>query len=650
MRKGAMATNRTVRRRIAFFGLLVGAGLFLIAVRLAYLMLVQGDALLARAEALWTREVPFEAKRGRILDRNGVVLVDNESAPSVLAVPAQITDPEGTARALAPVLGMAESRLRELLARRQLLVRLAPEGRRLSLDRAAQVERLGLPGIYVAEDYRRVYPYGTLAAHVLGFVGADNQGLLGLEREYDAVLAGRRGAIAFYADARGRRMPGQPTRYVPPEDGHDLVTTLDVRIQEILEREMADAWQTYRPKSIIGLVVDPKTGDVLAMASYPTFDPADYRAYPPEVYNRNQPIWRMYEPGSTFKIITLAAALEEKKVDLDREHFFDPGSIVVAGARIRCWKPGGHGDQTFLQVVENSCNPGFVELGLRLGKETLMRYVRAFGFGAKTGIDLPGEATGLLFSEARMGPVELATTAFGQGVSVTPIQQAMAVSAAINGGTLYTPHLAKKIVDAKTGAVVRTFAPQAKRTVVSEATSREVRRALESVVANGTGSRAYVDGYRVGGKTGTAQKVGPDGRYLAGEYIVSFIGFAPADDPAVVAYVAVDHPEGIQFGGVVAAPIVGRVLEDVLHVLDIPPRSGGLKKSKYVYPEMPPVEVPNFIGMSVDALRRSFYTFSLEIEGTGDVVIDQAPAPGTKLAPGGKVRLYLGPRPDGGRR
>ncbi|MBE3596284.1 MAG: stage V sporulation protein D [Hydrogenibacillus sp.] len=637
-----MTTNRTVRRRIVLFGLLVWAGLIVIVLRLADLMLVQGDWLLARAEALWTRDVPFEAPRGRILDRNGVVLVDNESAPSVLAVPAQIEDVADSAERLAQALGMSAEKLVPLMSKRQLIVRIAPEGRRLDLDKAEAVRRLNLPGIYVAEDYRRVYPYGTLAAHVLGFTGVDNQGLTGLELVYDDVLSGRRGAIAFYADARGQRMPGQPTRYIPPQGGADLVTTLDVGVQQILEREMEDAWQTYAPKSIVGLVVDPKNGDVLAMASYPTFDPADYRAYPAEVYNRNQPIWRMYEPGSTFKIITLAAALEEKKVDLDREHFYDPGYIMVSGARIRCWKAGGHGDQTFLQVVENSCNPGFVELGLRLGTETLMKYVRDFGFGEKTGIDLRGEAKGLLFSEARMGPVELATTAFGQGVSVTPIQQAMAVSAAVNGGTLYRPHIARAIVDAKTKAVLQATEPEVKRQVVSEATSKEVRRALESVVANGTGSRAYIDGYRVGGKTGTAQKVGPDGRYLTNEYIVSFIGFAPADDPEIVVYIAVDHPQGIQFGGVVAAPIVGRVIDDTLHYLGVPPRSGGIKKSKYIYPEMPPMEVPNLIGMRVADIRRSFYTLPLEVEGQGDVVVDQAPAPGTKLPQGSKVRIYLG--------
>jgi len=631
------------KRRIVYVLLFSVMGLVILWIRLWYVQILQGDWLLLKAEDLWSRDVPFEAKRGRILDRNGVVLVDNVSTPSVLAVPVQIEDVKKTVSLLAPVLNMSPGKLERLLTKRELIVRIQPEGRKLDEEKAEAVRALALPGIYIAEDYRRFYPYGTLAAHVLGFTGIDNQGLTGLELSYDEVLKGRRGAVSFYADARGRKMPDQPSRFIPPIDGNDLVTTLDVNIQMILEREMEDAWSTYQPKNIIGVVMDPRNGEMLAMASYPTFDPAHYQDYPQEVYNRNQPIWRMYEPGSTFKIITLATALKENKVDLYREHFFDPGHIMVAGAKIRCWKPGGHGDQTFLQVVENSCNPGFVELGQRIGKEALMDSIRAFGFGQKTGIDLKGEATGLLFQASRMGPVELATTAFGQGVSVTPIQQVAAVSAAINGGWYYTPHLGKMIVDSKSGEIQKTYAVEPKRQVLEEKVSKQVREALEAVVANGTGYRAYVDGYRVGGKTGTAQKVGPDGRYLSNEYIVSFIGFAPADDPQVVVYLAVDHPQGIQFGGVVAAPIVGRIIEETMHYLNVSPRQDGLPKTKYIYPERPPEVVPNLVGQSIDDIRRMYFSLPLDVVGEGRTVIDQSPEPGSKIETGQAVRIYLGP-------
>ncbi|WP_033006542.1 penicillin-binding transpeptidase domain-containing protein, partial [Geobacillus sp. WSUCF1] len=399
----------------------------------------------------------------------------------------------------------------------------------------------------------------------------------------------------------------------------------------------------YNPDGIIAIAMDPNTGEILAMASRPTFNPADYRSVPPEIYNRNLPIWSTYEPGSTFKIITLAAALEEHKVNLLKDHFFDPGYAKVAGATLRCWKKGGHGDQTFLEVVQNSCNPGFVELGERLGKETLFRYIKQFGFGEKTGIDLQGEGTGILFDLKRVGPVELATTAFGQGVSVTPIQQVAAVSAAINGGILYTPYIAKQWVDPETGEIVRRNTPKAKRRVISEETSKQVRYALESVVAQGTGKKAYVEGYRVGGKTGTAQKA-QGGRYLQNNHIVSFIGFAPADDPKLVVYVAVDNPKGtVQFGGTVAAPIVGKIMEDSLRTLGVKPRKDQLEKERD-WNEPKVIEVPNLIGMTKNDLQEQLFDLKLDVSGEGDVVVEQSPKPGAKVKEGSTVRIYLAKR------
>lgn len=636
-----MRISQSLISRRLFICLVAALLLFSVLIgRLAYVQLIRGEWLTEKAHQLWNREIPFEPMRGRILDRNGEVLADNVSAPSVLAIPAQIKEPKKVAAALGEVLGMEEERLYQLLTKRQLMVRIVPEGRRISPEKAQQVRALKLPGIVIAEDSKRYYPHGTFASHVLGFTGVDNQGLAGLEYAYDALLRGTKGSISFLADARGREIPGQDEGYRPPKDGYDLILTLDKSIQSFIERELDQAMLQYEADHALAIAMDPNTGEILGMASRPHFHPGEYQRYPQEVYNRVLPIWMAYEPGSTFKIITLAAALEEQKLNLE-DSFFDPGYAVVAGVRIRCWKAGGHGHQSFLEVVENSCNPGFIEIGQRLGKDLLFKYIRDFGFGSKTGIDLNGEASGILFPLERVGPVELATTSFGQGVSVTPIQQVSAVAAAINGGRLMKPHLAKQIQDPETGEVIQRFEPEFIRQVISPETSEKVRMALESVVAKGTGSNAFIDGYRVGGKTGTAQKVGAGGQYLQNNHIVSFMGFAPADDPQIVVYVAVDNPKGIQFGGVVAAPIVRNILEDSLHYLRVPPRKEQIRKERRPN-EQPLVEVPDLIGVSVQELQLSQFGFRLETYGEGDTVINQAPKAGVKVAPYATIRVYLG--------
>ncbi|AMQ20066.1 MULTISPECIES: stage V sporulation protein D [Geobacillus] len=632
----------TVRKRLTIV-FLIGILIFaIIDLRLGYVQFWLGDLLAERAKGLWGRNIPFEPKRGEILDRNGVPLATNMSAPTVYVIPRQVKNPAEAAKKLAGVLGGSVESIYKQITQKTSIVRLK-EGRKISDEKAANVRSLDLDGVYIAEDTKRYYPFGSYLSHVLGFTGIDNQGLTGLELYYDKELRGERGSVQFYSDAKGRRMPDIADDYTPPTDGLNLVLTIDSRIQTIMERELDIAEAKYNPDGIIAIAMDPNTGEILAMASRPTFNPADYRSVPPEIYNRNLPIWSTYEPGSTFKIITLAAALEEHKVNLLKDHFFDPGYAKVAGATLRCWKKGGHGDQTFLEVVQNSCNPGFVELGERLGKETLFRYIKQFGFGEKTGIDLQGEGTGILFDLKRVGPVELATTAFGQGVSVTPIQQVAAVSAAINGGILYTPYIAKQWVDPETGEIVRRNTPKAKRRVISEETSKQVRYALESVVAQGTGKKAYVEGYRVGGKTGTAQKA-QGGRYLQNNHIVSFIGFAPADDPKLVVYVAVDNPKGtVQFGGTVAAPIVGKIMEDSLRTLGVKPRKDQLEKERD-WNEPKVIEVPNLIGMTKNDLQEQLFDLKLDVSGEGDVVVEQSPKPGAKVKEGSTVRIYLAKR------
>ncbi|MEG6587951.1 stage V sporulation protein D [Paenibacillus barengoltzii] len=631
----------TVRRRL-FWLLMVLCLLFVaLALRLAYVQIGKGAELSAKAEDSWRRNIPYSAKRGEISDRNGTVLAYNITTPTVMAIPVQIKDPQQTAKKLAPLLGMTEESVLKTITKRQSIVRLQPGGRKITMEKAQQIRDLALPGIVVAEDNKRYYPFGGLAAHILGFTGGYNQGLTGVESKYDNLLSGMNGSVSYLSDAGGRLMPGSSEKYVEPKDGLNLTLTIDKTIQSIIERELDQAMDRLQADSALTIAMNPKTGEILGMAARPGYEPGAYQEYDTEVYNRNLPIWMTYEPGSTFKIITLAAALEEKKVDLLNERFFDPGYVKVGGATLRCWKKGGHGSQTFLQVVENSCNPGFVALGQRLGKETLFDYIKNFGFGSKTGIDLNGEENGILFKLSQVGPVELATTSFGQGVSVTPIQQITAVSAAINGGKLYKPFVAKAWTNPETGEVVSENKPQMVRQVISEETSKQIRMALESVVANGTGGNAFIDGYRVGGKTGTAQKV-VNGRYSQNEHIVSFIGFAPADDPQIVVYTAVDNPQGIQFGGVVAAPIVRNIMEDALEYMKVPPREQQVNK-KYKYGETPIVTVPDLIGHTTQEIYEDLnMNFNLARSGAGNVVINQAPKAGARVEKGSTIRIYMG--------
>nr|WP_239565223.1 stage V sporulation protein D [Brevibacillus fulvus] len=619
--------------------MLLGIVLFsALVTRLGYIQLVEGQWLQDEAKQLWTRNIPFEAKRGNILDRNGNPLVTNTSVPSVLAIPAQIKDAHDTAKKLAVVLGQKEEDVYKAITKRQLINRV-PGGRKISAEKAREVRELNLPGIQVAEDSERYYPNGAFASHLLGFTGIDNQGLTGLEKVYDKYLKGTPGYVSFPADAAGRLMPGESENYVAPINGMDMYLTIDSNIQAFLEREMDQAMVAYQPDDVLAIAMNPKTGEILGMGSRPTFDPAHFRDYPSQVYNRNLPIWKTYEPGSTFKIVTLAAALNENLVNLN-EPFFDPGYITVAGQRLRCWKRQGHGQETMLEVVENSCNPGFVTMGQRLQKERLFSYIKKFGFGQKTGIDLIGEENGLLFNLNRVGPVELGTTSFGQGVSVTPIQQMAAVAAAINGGKLLKPYVAKEWHDGVTHDIVGRTEPTVVRQVISEETSAKVRNALESVVAKGSGRNAYIEGYRVGGKTGTAQKV-RNGRYVDGEYIVSFIGFAPADDPQILVYFAVDNPKALAFGGLIAAPSVKNILESAIQYLNIPKRTGQIEP-EYRYGDKKYLEVPELTGLSMKEIVASFETLPIVVSGKGDTVIQQSPAPGVRVEEGSKIRIYLG--------
>jgi len=604
-----------------------------------YIQVVDYKKLNKYATGLWSRNLPLAANRGIIYDRNGVELANNITTTSLVLIPNQIGDKEKVAKDLAEILGVDYKEMYSHVSKKTSIERVHPEGRNLSYDIADKINSLNYEGVYLVKEAKRYYPYDTMLSHTIGFVGIDNQGLSGLELIYNKYLTGSDGSIKYFSDAKGNNL-SMSQIYEQPQSGVNMTLTINFELQEALERELANAVSQYNPDQALGIVMDPKTGEILAISSRPDFSPSNYQNYTTEEINRNLPIWMTYEPGSTFKIITLASSLEEKIVDLDKDTFFDGGGVVVGGATLHCWKAGGHGDQTYLQVVENSCNPGFVNLGLKLGKEKLFGYIDKFGFGKKTGVDLNGESSGIMFNIDKIGDLELATTAFGQGVSVTPIQQVTAVSAAINGGVLYQPYIVKSLNEPETNSVILENQPKVVRKVISEDTSEKVRYALESVVARGTGHNAYIAGYRVGGKTGTAQKA-VNGRYLSGNYITSFIGFLPADDPQVVVYVAVDNAKGItQYGGTVAAPIAKSVLESAIDILDIEKRENEIER-EYNYFDKQYAEVPNVVGMSVKEAVQNLKKFKVEYSGNGEVVTYQSPSAGEKVYEGETIRLML---------
>lgn len=644
-------TRGLMRRRLVILLICLVLAITLLIGRLAYIQTLLAPWLNGLATAQHDRSIPLPGLRGSILDATGKTLAYTASAPSLLVVPAQVKDKPGTAARLAKILNMDSSTILKQITRNQLMVYVKPNGRKMSETTANAVREAHLPGVYIAEEGKRAYPFGSLAAQVIGITGTDNQGITGVEKKYDSVLSGQPGYITFLANAKGEKLPGEGEEYVPAQDGEDIQLTIDAQVQQFVEREIERAVVEYNPDSVTAIVANPNTGAILAMANYPSFDPAHWRDYPQQTYNRNLAIWQTFEPGSTFKVVTLSAALEEHKVNLT-DRFYDPGYYEVAGHRIRCWKAGGHGSQSFLNVVENSCNPGFIALGERLGKDKLFDYIRKFGFGSKTGIDLPGEGNGILFNIKRVGPLELATTAFGQGVSVTPIQQVMALSAIANGGLLMKPYVVADYRDHETGEITYETKPTVVRRVVSAQTAAAVRQALESVVAQGSGANAYIDGYRVAGKTGTAQ-VARNGHYEAGHYIVSFIGMAPANDPKLVAYIAIDHPRPRNgapvYGGVIAAPIVGRILADTLSYYGVPKSTGGIAK-KLRYGDIIYTETPNFVGMTIGDVSRSVIQsgsqLRLQVVGQGKYVVWQAPQAGTKVKEGSTIRLYLGSNPQ----
>lgn len=410
----------TIQKRIKFILYLIILIFIIIIFRIFYIQVFSKNKLDDLANNLWSRNLPILADRGNITDRNGVILAGNITTTSLIVVPVQIKNKEEVAENLAKILETDYLNIYSHLTKHTSIERIHPEGRRLSYEKAETINKLNYDGVYLLKESKRYYPYDNILSHVLGYVGIDNQGLSGIELEYDNYLKGSDGKIKYYSDGKGLRLNLSEV-YDEPVAGNNIALTIDINIQNAAERELDNVMTKYNPENALVLVMDPNTAEIIAMASRPNFNPNNYQDYDLETINRNLPIWMSYEPGSTFKIITLASAINENKVNLFEDKFYDSGSITVENARIKCWKSGGHGAESFLNVVENSCNPGFVVLGQRLGTDLLYSYLEKFSFGTKTGIDLNGESKGIMFKKENMGPVETATTAFGQGISVTPI-------------------------------------------------------------------------------------------------------------------------------------------------------------------------------------------------------------------------------------
>ena len=551
---------------------LVLVGLF---ARLVYLMVWEADYYAEKATQLHERERSIKAARGRILDRNGEVLADNRTVCTISVIHNQIEDPEAVIAMLCKELELSEEYVRKRVEKYSSMERVKSNVDKSVGDRIREYE---MPGVKVDEDFKRYYPYGELASKVLGFTGGDNQGIIGLEVIYEKYLQGKPGKILTMTDARGIEVETAGERRIEPIGGNDLYISLDRNIQTYATQLAYQAMETKQAKGVSILVMNPQNGEIYAMVNVPEFDLNDPYTLPEgsgdnlsaqEQQDLLNQMWRngcindTYEPGSTFKIITAAAGLEQGVIT-PQSQFSCPGFIMVEDRRIRCHKVSGHGGQDFTHCMMNSCNPALISVGLLLGIDTYYGYFERFGLLTKTGVDLPGEAGTIMHNKENMGLVELATVSFGQSFQITPIQLVTTASSIVNGGRRITPHLGVKVTDAQ-GELVESFAYPVTDNIVSEETSATMREILEMVVKEGSGKNGKVEGYRVGGKTATSQTL-PRG---SGRYISSFIGFAPADDPQVIAVAIVNTPQGIYYGGQVAAPIIRQLFENILPYMGI---------------------------------------------------------------------------------
>ena len=546
--------------------------------RLVRLMISDSEYYASLAEDLHEREREIKAARGRILDRNGVVLADNRTVCTVSVIHSQIKDPEKVIAVLSKELSMKEEEVRKRVEKVSSIERIRKNVDKEVGDRIRNYE---LDGVKVDEDYRRYYPYGSMASKVLGFTGGDNQGIIGLEVEYEEVLAGTPGKILTLTDARGIELPDTGESRLEPVSGDDLVISLDYNIQQYAEQAAKKVMEQKQADSVSIIIMNPADGEIYAMTNVPEFDLNDPYTLPSSgsltgqvLQDKLNQMWRngcindTYEPGSTFKTVTAAAGLEAGVVTLN-DHFSCPGFKIVEDRRIRCHKVGGHGSETFVQATQNSCNPVFIEVGLRLGVDRYFEYFGQFGLNRKTGIDLPGEAATIMHKKENVGQVELATISFGQSFQITPVQLAATVGSIVNGGIRITPHFGVSVRDSN-GALTEVFQYEDATRILSEDTSATMRCLLEQVVDGGGGKNAYIEGYRIGGKTATSETLPRS----ANKYISSFIGFAPADDPKVLGLCIINNPQGVYYGGTIAAPVIREIFENILPYLGIEKTDG----------------------------------------------------------------------------
>lgn len=574
------------RKNIAVLGLLIAVAMTGLLGRLGFLMLVRADHYGEMARDLHERERTIKAARGRILDAGGNVIADNRTVCTISVIYNQVTDREEVIRSLCSILELSEEPVRKKVEKRS-----SREIIKTNVDKETgdKIRALKLDGVKVDEDYKRYYPMGSLASKVLGFTGGDNQGIIGLEVMYEKYLKGKNGVILTLTDARGVELDKAAEDRIEPVAGNDLQISLDVNIQLYAQQLAYQVMEQKNAKKVSVIVMDPRNGELLAMVNAPEFDLNDpftpdqnlksqslkeeaaARSQTMGLQDRLNAMWRntcindTYEPGSTFKIITAAAGLEAGAVTLE-DIFSCPGFRVVEDRRIRCHKAGGHGTETFLQGAMNSCNPVFIDVRQRLGVDRYYKYFTQFGLKGKTGIDLPGEAATIMHKKEKMGAVELATVSFGQSFQITPIQLITTAASIVNGGHRVTPHFGVRVIRSDGGAVKELSYPQGKQILSSE-TSASMRYVLEQVVAEGSGKRAALEGFRIGGKTATSEKLP---RSLK-KYISSFLGFAPADDPRVMALITIDEPQGIYYGGTIAAPVIGELFKNILPYMGIRP-------------------------------------------------------------------------------
>jgi stage V sporulation protein D (sporulation-specific penicillin-binding protein) len=660
--KMAYCNEVIVKKRIAWLLIAVLVLTGCLILRVIYLQVFLSGWLREKAETQRFRALAILPRRGAIYDRNGNALAISIDAECVYAIPEEVglervvvkangrsetrisktaQDQRKIARMIGGVLAVDPEWMERLLAKQASFVWIKRKASFEEIEKLRRtLKKAKIHGIEISQSPQRFYPQKQLAAQVLGIAGIDNQGLEGLEKYLDRHLQGVPGSDRAEFDTLGRHIPQGERRYLPPVDGDVVFLTIDQNIQYITERELEKAVIDTKSKRGMAITVNPQTGEILSLANYPKYDPNNFKNYP-AANRRNALFSDMYEPGSTFKVFTAAAALEEGLVTPEST-FFCPGYIIVDDRRLKCHKVDGHGNENFVEALENSCNPVFATLALRLSKETFYRYIEGFGFGKTTGVDFPGETPGWLKPLAKVGNVELANIGFGQGITVTPIQMAMGVAAIANGGYLLKPLLIKEIrsTDDK---LIKSYHTQVTRQVLSAQTSALMRQLLESVVNNGTGNRAYLPGYRIAGKTGTAQKVVP-GRRGYSQLIASFIAFAPADNPRLAALVVLDEPGSvIKYGGVIAAPVVGNIFRDALRYLGVKPQYGPDVLAKMAAET---VEVPRVLNLKVSEgiklLKKAQMVYQLI--GSGEVIYDQVPTAGAIVDRGTKVILYLDPK------